>query len=267
MRRALVVLLLGTIGVGPADALAPDQIGTARRLYNEELYDRALQAVREAERAHGETPPVRLLVGRIQLEIFRQSARPEDLEAARVALRSVDSHLLDPRERLELTIGLAELLYFDDRFGAAAELLEPVLETSSLLGDNAHERALDWWASALDREAQAHASATPGVYARIVRRMEEELRRDPASTPAGYWLAAAARASGDLDRAWAAAGAAWVRAPLARDRGARLRADLDRLVTQAIIPQRAARLQVSDHGQAVAGMLNEWEAFKTQWSR
>ena len=72
--------------------------------------------------------------------------------------------------------------------------------------------------------------------------MEAELRRDSASGPANYWLAAAARAVGDLDRAWSAASAGWIRASLAPDRGVALRADLDRLVTQAIIPDRAARL-------------------------
>jgi hypothetical protein len=36
---------------------------------------------------------------------------------------------------------------------------------------------------------------------------------------------------------------------------------------QAIIPERAARLQVRDTKQAIAGMLAEWEAFKTSWSR
>ncbi|HET7617046.1 MAG TPA: hypothetical protein VFK20_00955 [Vicinamibacterales bacterium] len=267
MHRGLIGLLLLAIAAGPARAAAPDQIGVARRLYNEQQYDRALQVVREMERAHGETAPLRLLVGRIELEMYRQSARPEDLEAARVALRAIDGHLLDARERLELTIGLAELLYFDDRFGATAELLEPVLDATALLGSSAHERALDWWATALDRQAQTNSGAADAAYARILTKMEAELQKDPSSTPAGYWLAAAARASGDLDRAWAAAAAAWVRAPQAQDRGARLRADLDRLVRQAIIPQRAARLQVRDHGQALAGMLNEWEAFKAQWAR
>jgi hypothetical protein len=54
---------------------------------------------------------------------------------------------------------------------------------------------------------------------------------------------------------------------LARDRGAALRADLDRLVVQAIIPERAARLQIRDPKPAAAGMLAEWEAFKSSWSR
>ena len=33
--------------------------------------------------------------------------------------------LLDARERIELTLGLGEALFLEDRFGAAAELFEP----------------------------------------------------------------------------------------------------------------------------------------------
>jgi hypothetical protein len=58
-----------------------------------------------------------------------------------------------------------------------------------------------------------------------------------------------------------------VRAGLAQDRGAALRADLDRLVTQAIIPERAARLHTGDARQAAGGMQNEWDAFKAGWSK
>ena len=61
--------------------------------------------------------------------------------------------------------------------------------------------------------------------------------RIPASAPASYWLAAAARGQGDLQAAWDAAQAGWVRAPLAADRGAALRADLDRLVQRAHRPR------------------------------
>ena len=45
-------------------------------------------------------------------------------------------------------------------------------------------------------------------------RMEIEVRIDPGSAPANYWLAAAARGAGDLDRAWHAAIAGWIRAPM-----------------------------------------------------
>ena len=176
---------------------------------------------------------------------------------------------LDAAERVELTIGLAEALYFEERFGAAAQLFESVRDRSALLGTPAHERVLDWWATAVDRQAQARQpDERPAIYARVLDRMTDEIAEYPGSTAAGYWLAAAARASGDLERAWNAALAGWVRATLADDRGAALRADLDRLVMQAIIPDRAAQAgpqRRSKEAQAAmtAEWLPKWEAFKT----
>ena len=101
--------------------------------------------------------------------------------------------------------------------------------------------------------------------------MTEEIAEYPGSTAAGYWLAAAARASGDIERAWHAALAGWLRATLAEDRGAALRADLDRLVNQAIIPERAAKLAKADQSRrdpkAQTAMSAEWDAFKKSWSK
>ena len=115
------------------------------------------------------------------------------------------------------------------------------------LGPEAHERLLDWWASTVDRLALTGPRDTrEAVYARIVTRMEKELAADPGSAPAAYWLAAAARGAGNLERAWNAAQAGWVAAPLGKDHGAALRADLDRLMVQGIIPDRAGRLQPRD---------------------
>jgi hypothetical protein len=103
--------------------------------------------------------------------------------------------------------------------------------------------------------------------------MNEEIAEYPGSTAAGYWLAAAARASGDTERAWHASHAGWLRASLADDRGVALRADLDRLVTQAIIPERAAKTvkgeqnKVDQIKDAQAAMVADWEAFKKAWSK
>src|SRR5438105_3467202 len=180
---------------------------------------------------------------------------PRELEDARADLHAADPRALDARERIELQIGLGELLYFEDRFGPAAELLEPVVESSATLAPDAHERALDWWATAVDRQAQAlPAAERPLGYSRITARMEQDLRRDPASAPASYWLAASARASGDLDRAWAAASAGWIRATLGRDKGVALRADLDKLVTQGIIVDKAARAPARDRRQTATAL-------------
>jgi hypothetical protein len=143
-----------------------------------------------------------------------------------------------------------------------------LIASSSSLGPRAHERVLDWWATALDRQAQLRPrEERTAIYDRIVERMTRELPVDPGSGVAAYWLAAAARGRGDIERAWQAALAGWMRAPQTADRGAALRADLDRLVIQAIIPERIARLGLKETTQALAGMLGEWEAFKVTWSR
>ena len=249
-----------------AAAAAPDQIAVARRLYNEGKFDEALDAARKALATPAAASSARLVMGRIQIERYRRAPVAATLDDAKSALRAVDPRALDQRERIELQVGLATLLFFEDRFGAAAELLDPVVDSSATLAPDAHERALEWWATALDRQAQAQPAAerTP-VYLRISERMEQELRRDSGSGPASYWLAASARGAGDIDRAWSAATAGWIRASLARDRGVTLKADLDRLMTTAIIPDRAAKAPARERKQALTALAAEWEHFKRIW--
>jgi hypothetical protein len=265
---AITILLAALAGDARSAEAArkPDPLVMARQFYNAAQYDDAIQAAEQASSNPSFASSAHLVLGRSRLERYRKTNVTGDLDAARTDLRAVDPRALDARERLELQIGLAVLLYFEERFGASAELLDPVIDLSATLAPDAHERALDWWATALDREALG--IATPDrvpIYARVIDRMERELRRDSASPSASYWLAAAARGSGDLDRAWAAACASWVRATLAPDRGAALHADLDKLVTQAIIPERATKTAGRDRRQAIASMTAEWDAFKAGW--
>ena len=263
-----IFLLLTAVLMAAAPLGAADALSEARRLYNEGQYDAAVRAAREAVRVPATADVAHVVLGRIQLERYRQTAAPEDLAEAIGALRTVDARPLDPRQRVELTIGMGEALYLDDHFGASAALFESALDASSLLGPAAHDRVLDWWATAIDRQAVVRP---PGerrlLYDRIVARLAEEIARDAGSAPAGYWLAAATRGTGDLEAAVNEATAGWVRATLTRDRGATLRADLDRLMVQGILPERAARLPGRDHSQALAGMVGEWEAFKARWAR
>ena len=262
-RGAALVLVLVT---SLAASRAPDPLTLARRFYNQGQLEQALTAARQALSNPATVSSARLVIGRVHLERYRQHTAPADLDEARKELRAVDPGVLDPKERIEYQVGLAALLYYDDRYGPAAEMLAPIIDSSSTLAPEAHARALDWWATALDRQAQAQAPSERGlVYFRISERMEAELQRDSASAPANYWLAAAARSAGDLDRAASAVSAGWVRATLAPDRGVALRADLDRLMTEAIIPDRAARLPQRDRRQAQTAMTAEWEAFKQLW--
>jgi hypothetical protein len=53
-----------------------------------------------------------------------------------------------------------------------------------------------------------------------------------------------------------------VRASLAGDHGAALRADLEQLVTRALIPERARAL-----GQPAETIRLDWERFKERWQQ
>jgi hypothetical protein len=259
----LLVVLTATAAYGAADPLAE-----ARRLYNAGQYDSAARVARDAVKVPATAEGARLILGRIHLEQYRRSADANDLMQAREALRAINAQALDRRERVELLIGMGEELFLEDHFGAAAESFERALESSSVLGPAAHDRLLDWWASAVDRLALSGPRETrEPIYARIVARMERELDVDPGSAPASYWLAAGARGAGNLDRAWDAAKAGWVTATLGKDHGAALRADLDRLMVQGIIPDRAGRLQPRDMKGTAARLTGEWETLKAGWTR
>ena len=95
--------------------------------------------------------------------------------------------------------------------------------------------------------------------------MEEELRQDPGSSVANYWQAVALRGAGDIEGAWHAAVAAWVRSTLSPETTAELRADLDRLVMQALIPERSRVMAVRDPQEAVTALREEWELVKQQY--
>lgn len=265
-RAALLCLMMAVFHLGYAvpGLAAPDPLVTARRLYNEGKLDAAMTAAKQAAANPSTASAARLVIGRIYLEQYRQSMNGTELESARSELRAVEARALDQREKIELQVGLATLLFYEEHFGAAAELLEPLVESSATLAPDAHERALDWWATALERQAQLSTDRV-AAFMRISDRMARELGRDPSSTPANYWLAAAARAAGDLDRAMAAACAGWIRAGLIGERGVPLRADLDRLVTEAIIPDKAARLPQRDRRQGVTTLTADWEDFKKIW--
>src|SRR5205823_937414 len=192
------------------------------------------------------------------LERCRESAVSEDLTNARDRLRRLDPQRLAARERVEFLVGVGETLFFDEAFGAAADVFTSVLARDGALPADARERVLDWWASALDREARPRSDLErQGVYQRIRDRMTEELAGHPGSAAAAYWLSAAARGQGDLQGAWNAAEAGWVRAGLASDRGVSLRADLDRLVLRGIVPDRARAL-----AQPPEALRQDWERFK-----
>lgn len=246
----------------------PSQLVEARRLYNLGRYEAAIAAAEQAAQIATFHNPALLVLGRARLERYRQTAEPDELRVARDDLRGVDASRLDARDRLELVVGLGQALYLDGHFRAAAEVFSGAVDHASTLGPGARDQLLDWWATALERDAQTRSPADrPPFYDRIVTQMEQELKKDAGASSASYWLAAALRLRGDLDRAWDAALAGWVRSQLARDRGAALRPDLDLLMRDGIIPDRARKAANggTDPEQIAGAMTVEWEQFKEKW--
>lgn len=241
---------------------ADDPLFRARQLYNERRFEAAVLAAEEA-RTPERADVVDLIAARAYLERFRESASETDLALARERLRRISPNRLDDAERTEYLVGLGEELYLEGSAGAAASIFGTVFESNGALSAPARERVLDWWASALDHEARPRADLDrQPLYQDIRDRMRDELARNPASTVASYWLAAAASGQGDHQAAWDAALAGWVRAPLADDHGTALRDELDRLVQRMIVPQRARALALSPES-----LQMEWDVFKARWQR
>ena len=268
MLIGLLIALAGQTLAAQRERQARDPVAQARVLYNDGQYDQAIAAAKDAQASPSLGNAASLVLGRAHIERFRRTGDAADLIAAREALRSVKTAGLASRDRVELVIGLGEVLYLENSFGAAAQMFETILERAPEVGPGARDRVLDWWATALDREAQERGPAErAAIYGAILSQMRDELRTDPASAVAGYWLAAAWRGLGDLESAWTAAVAAWVRAPIAGERGASLRTDLDRLVSYAIIPERARRQGPGRNvDESVAALTAEWEQIKERWT-
>ena len=258
LRRAgVVIAAVLVLGAAPQNPLV-----RARQLYNERQYDAAIAAAREALTQPVLADAAAVVMGRAHLERYRGGSDAGDLTAARESLIAIDTAGLAPRERYELLVGLGELLYLEGHFGAAAELFGAALDGTVGSEDVSRESLLDWWAIALDHAAQASGDAERHhLYARTLERVGPAAAGDSPSAVALYWVAAAAAGMDDFGRAWHAAIAAWVRAPLAPGPRATLRADLERLVQQVIIPGRAATLAL-DAKQTVAEMQAEWNAIK-----
>ena len=239
-----------------------DPLARARQLYNQRQFEAAIAAADQARAESGARRQRRSDRGAgVPRAVSRERSGRRSHQRARTAAPHRSRRGSVRSERIEFIVGLGETLYFDGSYGAAASVFESVLVLAGALTPDERERVLDWWASALDRDARPRSEfERQPIYQRIRDRMTAELAAAPASATAAYWISAAARGQGDLQAAWDAAQAGWVRAPLASERGAALRDDLDRLVLRALIPERARQL-----GQSPDALRLEWERFKERW--
>jgi hypothetical protein len=265
-RAALCAALTALVAV-PVAAQVP--VDAARQLYNQGNLDGAVKLAARLRNQPALADAANLVLGRSYLERFRQSADPADLVAGREALSAVKPRTLGRREQAEYLVGLGESLYLQDAFGPAAQIFASALERAREIGPQAFDRVFDWWATSIDRHAQSGlVDDVDSLYGEVLFRSETALAQVPGSSAPAYWTVVAARSLGDLSRAWDAAVAAWVRARMAPDDGAALRADLDRLVLQALIPERVRQMATTDvdRERAAASLRSAWEEVKREWA-
>jgi hypothetical protein len=264
--HGLLLGLMVLVATVPARAAEPEALIQARTLYNEGNYDAAILAAADARAEPEFADAAAVVLARAHLERFRLVWDPADLTAAHDALSAVTAIHLSPRDYVDLLVGFGQHLFLTDAFGAARELFDSALAWGDLLSGRDRLLLLDWWANALDRSAQARpADARAPVFRELVAGMDEELRRDPGNPVANYWLPVAARGAGDIERAWEASKAGWVRARLDPSGTDTVRADLDRFVVEAVIPglalARGGRTPEDTRNEA----RQEWERFKAAW--
>jgi hypothetical protein len=261
--------LLLAILFSQAQTAPPDPLHQARALYNAERFAEAAALAEQARQVPALANAAAVVLARAHLEQYRQTGVMDALQAGLDALRAVNPGALAPRDYVEFLLGLGEAVYLDDppRYAAAAEFFQDALDRSDVLEPGARELVFAWWAGSLDRQAQFAPEAERGpVYERLLAGAERERQRDDHSATAWYWLVVGARGTGDLERAIGLAVAAWIRAPHFGPRGGALRIDLDRLVTEVVLPDRARQLTPGGDPRPELDLLRtQWEDLKKAW--
>lgn len=241
-------------------------LAKARTHYNLRQFDAAIEAAMAAQQLPATSDAAAVVLASAHLERYRERANPEDLSAARIALGTVRVSNLDVRDNIDYLMALGEALFFEDDYGAAATLFESGIDAAVAHGPDTGEAMLEWWGSAIERYADPLGrEARMAAFVRLRSRMARELARHPNSAAAAYFLVVGIRGAGDPGEAWEAAIAGWVRARLAGARSAQLRADLDKLVLEGIIPDRVKAVPVDKRAQIEADLKGEWTVVKERW--
>ena len=261
-----------TVFVWPAAANAQNDLARARSFYNAGQFDEAISAATVAARRPATAPSATLIVARSRLERFRRLGDPHDLVAARSDLVSLNPRILGPQEAIEWQIGVGTALFLENQIGPAAEMFSSVLQTArTQLPVVEFEKLLEWWCAALSRLAEGlTGEPRRHAYERLSTVVALELDRNPLSRPATYWTVVAARGAGEIEAAWGAAVAGWIRAGH-QPEGGSLKADLERFVTQTLIPERAQartgqRLDAKATLAEAATLTEEWQAMTSRWA-
>ena len=271
MRPRVILAVCAFALAWPWPAAAQRPLERARVLYNAGQYEEAIAMAATAQGAQAATSAA-LVAARARLELFRKAGDPMRLAAARAELAAVNPDALAPQELVEWQIGVGSALFLENEPGAAAEIFSTVLPSArARLTPAEFAKFLEWWGTATSQTASLlTGEARTRQFEKLRDAAAVELERNPLSRPATYWVVVASRGAGDLEGAWAAAVAGWIRAG-AQPAGRQLRADLDTFVTQTLIPERAQVRagQRPDARTPVAEMaaLNEaWRALTSRWT-
>ena len=256
---AAVLLLWGT-------AARAQDLTRAHQLYNEGRYAEAIEAATQAQAVPAARHAAGVVLARAHLERFRDVGDPTDLVAARAALSAVQVAGLPARVRVDYLFGLGQALFFDNSTGAAAELFASATADAWAVDAALGEAMTDWWGSAVERELDGQPSDVRRERFRLLAdRMRHELAQHATAAAPAYWVAVALRGAGEPERAWDAAVAGWVRAPMTGLAAASLRADLDRLVLDAIIPDLATTRPAAEVAAATSQWRAEWTLVRQRW--
>lgn len=224
----------------PATAAAQTDLERARTHYNAGEFDESIAAATAAKARPATAVAATLIAARARLEKFRKTSDAADLAMARADFVALNPATLSAQEAIEWQIGLGTILFLDHQLGPAAEMFIRVLPSArDRLPPGEVDKLLEWWANTVSRMAESQFQpARRELYEGLYAAVRDELARNSFSRPATYWLVVAARGVGDLEAAWNAAIAGWIRAG-SHPNGAELRADIERFVVQTLIPERA----------------------------
>ncbi len=272
MRKEWAIYAVWTLALlCPGPAAAQSDLERARTLYNQGQFDESIAAAAIAKKKTVAEPSATLIAARARLELFRQKNDPQHLAAAREDLVTLNPLVLAPQEIIEWQIGLGTALFLDNQPGPAADMFSTVLPSArARLPGAEFDKLLEWWATTLSRVAESQSgTARREAYSAMLTAVRRELERDPLSRPTAYWVVVAARGAGDFDGAWNAAVTSWIRTG-AQPEGQQLRSDLDRFVTQTLIPERAQartgqRLDAKATLGEISALTDQWRAIGEQW--
>ena len=170
--------------------------------------------------------------------------------------------------RVEYLLAVGQALFLEDDFGAAARVFASASNRrgpwiagaargdGGLVGER-HRAQADW------RRQMSARRCFAQLLARDAGRAGATTRN---GAPAGYWLAAAVRGAGDPIGGMARRHRRLGPRPAGRRaRSPTLRADLDKLVVQGIIPDRVRSLPPRERAAAESQLRADWELVKERW--